>query len=841
MIPHLSERALVLAPRGRDAAVAVRLLEEAGLRARAVPDLPLLLEGLAAGAGMGVLAEEALHGADLRPLAAWVAAQPEWSDFPFVLVTERGGGLERNPAAQRHLDTLGNVAFLERPFHPTSLVSLARSALRGRRRQYEARARLDKLRESEDHYRHSVELHPHVTWTAAPDGMLDHVSPRWLDWTGSTGLGATWGEAMHPDDLGPSQAAWARAVATGEPYDIEHRMRMRDGSFRWIHSRAYPRRDAEGRVVKWYGTTEDIEERKGAEARLREEGRLIETVSRAGARLAAELDVERIVQGLADAGVELTGARYGAYFHNDAAGDGTLRLYTLSGAAASDFAGLGGVRATGVFGPTFRNEGVVRSDDIPADRRYGALGPHHGMPPGHLPVRSYLGVSVVSRSGEVLGGLLFGHPEPGRFDARHERLMTGLAAQAAVALDNARLLADVQRANDTLEARVAARSAELAATQEALRQSQKMEALGQLTGGIAHDFNNLLQGVAGSLDLIRRKPEDAARVRRWAEAGAQAADRGAKLTAQLLAFSRAQRIETVPVRLGELVEGMRDLLDRTLGPQVRVHIAPGDAGAAVLTDPTQLEMAILNLAINARDAMPEGGELRIATREVRADADPDLAPGDYVELAVADTGEGMEPEVAARAFDPFFTTKGTGKGTGLGLSQVYGIARQGGGTARIHSLPGEGTVVRLLLRRTEPPARPLPGAAPAAAGAAEAASVLVVDDDAGVRRFLVDSLEALGYRVEEAADGPSGLAALDGAEPDVLLVDFAMPGMNGAEVAREARARRPDLPVVFATGYSDTQMIEDVAGPGAAVLRKPFGVDDLQAALAAALAEGARA
>jgi CheY-like chemotaxis protein len=365
-----------------------------------------------------------------------------------------------------------------------------------------------------------------------------------------------------------------------------------------------------------------------------------------------------------------------------------------------------------------------------------------------------------------------------------------------------------------------------------------MEAVGQLTGGIAHDFNNLLGAVVGALDLIRRKPADIERVVRFAEAGLQAAERGAKLTGQLLAFSRAQRIELKPVVVATLVEGMRDMLARTLGPMVRLGLEMEGEGA-VLSDPTQLEMAVLNLAINARDAMPEGGALTITTRLRRIAEEAEIGPGEYVELSVTDTGSGMPPDVAARAFDPFFTTKGPGKGTGLGLSQVYGIARQAGGAVRIESRPGAGTTVRMLLPRTQaPPAAEEAGALPAEAPDRASACILVVDDDPDMRRVLVASLETLGYRVLAAEDGPSGLAVLDRAGPDLLLLDFAMPGMNGAEVARLARQRRPGLPIVFASGYADTAAIEDAAGPEARILRKPFRMEEMQAVLAEALRSG---
>ncbi len=376
------------------------------------------------------------------------------------------------------------------------------------------------------------------------------------------------------------------------------------------------------------------------------------------------------------------------------------------------------------------------------------------------------------------------------------------------------------------------------AAEEALRQAQKMEAIGQLTGGIAHDFNNLLGAVVGSLDLIRRKAADVERVRRYAEVGLQAATRGAKLTGQLLAFSRSQRIELQPLVVPELVAGMHELLARTLGPMIRLRFDLDGGAGPVLSDVTQLEMSVLNLAINARDAMADGGELRIATAQRRVAGDGELSPGEYIELSVSDTGCGMSPAVAVRAFDPFFTTKGVGKGTGLGLSQVYGIARQAGGAVRIESREGSGTTIRLLLPRTEALPRPIPAAEAPDGATAPSASILVVDDDPGVRGILAETLDSLGYRVVAAADGGAGLAALDAAMPDLMIVDFAMPGMNGAELARAARARRSDLPIVFVSGYADTEAIERVAGAEAVVIRKPFRVDDLQAVLAEVLTRG---
>jgi len=462
-----------------------------------------------------------------------------------------------------------------------------------------------------------------------------------------------------------------------------------------------------------------------------------------------------------------------------------------------------------------------------------------GRPPGSLVVID----TPVDEGGTVLGHVrLRAITEPA---VRRLIRFGGVALLVAMASMLVAVLGAAQNAlsgaNRELEARareLQVQMEERAKAEEALRQSQKMEAIGQLTGGIAHDFNNLLQAVHGALDLIRRKPGDEARVRRWAEGGLQAAERGAKLTSQLLAFSRFQRLELRPLIVSDLLQNLRDLLTRTLGPTVTLQFDLDTQRIPILADATQLELAVLNLAINARDAMPEGGTLTIITRPRTVAGDLELEAGEYLELSVADTGSGMPPEVIARAFDPFFTTKGVGKGTGLGLSQVYGIARQAGGSVRIESELGAGTRVVLVLRRVDgevaAPLEPHAMAIPVAASGD--LTVLVVDDDPDVRQFLCASLDGLGYRVVQSADGAEGLALLDAERPDLLLVDFAMPGMNGAEVAAEARRRRPNLPIIVASGYADTAALDAaIIGP-ARMLHKPFSLAELAQAVEAALA-----
>ncbi|HEY5723052.1 MAG TPA: PAS domain S-box protein [Allosphingosinicella sp.] len=417
--------------------------------------------------------------------------------------------------------------------------------------------------------------------------------------------------------------------------------------------------------------------------------------------------------------------------------------------------------------------------------------------------------------------------------------------------------AALRRMNETLEKRVAERTADLTAAldrlqaevgerlraEEALRQAQKMEAVGRLTGGIAHDFNNLLTPIMGGLEIIAAAESDP-RLRRLAEAALDSSRRGAKLTGQLLAFSRLQRIEMAPVAVNEVIERMHSLLRHTIGHSVRIETRLDPQAGHGCSDPNQLENAILNLAINARDAMPDGGILTISTGRETVERGPDPAPGEYVRVSVTDSGHGMKPEVAARAIEPFFSTKPIGSGTGLGLAQVYGIARQSGGTIRLETEEGRGTSVHLLLPATAPPSPAEPGESadrPAPAHAPGAARILVIDDDDDVRLFLAGSLESLGHEVISAASGEEGLGRILADGPDLALIDYAMPGMTGADVARAARARRPDLPIVFVTGYAESDQLEDALGPDVPVLRKPFTMADLTSALEANLPVKARA
>ncbi len=374
-----------------------------------------------------------------------------------------------------------------------------------------------------------------------------------------------------------------------------------------------------------------------------------------------------------------------------------------------------------------------------------------------------------------------------------------------------------------------------------LSQAQKMEAIGQLTGGLAHDFNNLLQAVCGNLDMIKTFPGNVDSVKKWAVNGLKAAARGTKLTAQLLAFSRSQTIDVQPVDVAELITGMADLLLRTLSPEIEIEYVLEKSAISVMADKTQLELALLNLAINAQDSMPNGGRLGIRTRLIDVDVDPELPAGRYVEFRVSDTGCGMSDIVRSRAFDPFFTTKKMGEGTGLGLAQVYGITRQAGGTARIESSVGSGTVVTLLLRQTSLSENFLNEVEESLVDVAKvSAKILLVDDDDDTRHVLTECLVLLGYDVAATCDGFTALEMMAAGAPDLLLTDYAMPKINGAELVKRARAQGFNMPVIFVSGYANTKALDDAIGFKATVLVKPCSLHELAKAIETELSSGLR-
>lgn len=683
-----------------------------------------------------------------------------------------------------------------------------------------------------------------ITILEGPDHVFEFVNHAYVRLFGDRGfVGKTVREAFPElagqgfcERLDQVFTTGERFVATGTPVLLEFPgLSLEERFLDFIYE---PVTDHNGTVTGIFCEGFDVTAAHLAGRALQDETDALETLYRLGAALTGELDLERLIQMVTDAGVKLSGAKFGSYFHNvmDETGE-RLHLFTLSGAAREDFIKLGRPRATAVFGPTFRNEGVIRSGDILADPRYGQFEPHRGMPAGHLPVRSYLAVPVVSRAGAVLGGLLFGHPEPDRFTQRHERLMIALAAHAAVAIDNARLFQEVQAANDNLEQRVTERTAELADAHEALRQAQKMEAVGQLTGGIAHDFNNLLAGIIGGLEIIERRLGDGRTdgLERFIKGAQTSAQRAAALTQRLLAFSRRQTLDPKPTDVNRLVFGMEELIRRTVGPSIMVEVVGAGGLWPAKVDCAQLESALLNLAINARDAMPDGGRLTIETAnkwlDDRAGRDRDLTPGQYLSICVTDTGTGIASDIVDRIFDPFFTTKPIGQGTGLGLSMIHGFVRQSGGQVRVYSEPAHGTTMCIYLPRY---VGDLVGdddsvdEAIASPGTGE--TVLVIDDEATVRMLIVEVLLEAGYTALEADDGPTGLKILQSdARLDLLITDVGLPGgMNGRQVADAARQLRPDLKVLFVTGYAENAAVGNgLLDHGMEVITKPFVMTQL--------------
>jgi signal transduction histidine kinase/CheY-like chemotaxis protein len=670
-----SERAVILAPIGRDAAVAAALIKEAGYYANICGDLPALMHEIEGGAGLAVIADEAIKTADLRGLMRWLNDQPSWSDFPIVLLTHQGGGPERNPDAVRLGQVLGNVTFIERPFHPTTLVSVVGSAVRGRRRQYQTRAILADLTESEGLLQTALnagrlgalELHLPEYELEASDTCRTFFGRKPGDPFSYQDLQDT----VHPDDRARRLEVLDHAIKTGGDYSIEYRTIWPDGSQHWVDVRARAVRRSDGSLKSLVGVSSDITARK-----------------------VAEIERDNLVAQLAS-----------------------------------------------------------------------------------------------------------------------ER--TALAELTA-----------------TLEQRVEQRTAELMKevaarekAQEQLRQAQKMETIGQLTGGVAHDFNNLLMAVMGNLDLLRKRIPDDPRLHRLIDGAVQGAERGASLTQRLLAFARQQDLRAVPVDLRALVQGMVDLLERSLGPRIALRLDLPEELPPARVDANQLELAILNLAINARDAMPDGGSIEIKVAPYQASNDPALQSGRYLKLSVTDTGTGMSPEILKRAIEPFYSSKPLGKGTGLGLSMVHGLTVQLGGALQLTSTAGEGTTATLVL--------PVATAAPEAESPAHTAEkvnrsavILFVDDDPLIAMSTTEMLEDLGHRVIGANSGRHALDILKSEQPiDLMMTDHVMPGMTGVELAAASRQVRPSLPILLATGYADLPEGAQLDLPR---LAKPYHQDQLR-------------
>jgi PAS domain S-box-containing protein len=658
-----------MAPRGRDATIAEALLREAGTASLLCRSVAEVHEALSDQTTCAVFTEEALGDADIGRFCAWIAAQPPWSDLPVLVLVDQGGGLERNPVAARMSEMLGNVTFLERPFHPTTFISVARTALKARERQFEARARLHELHENEERLSVALLAGQLCTWELRPEGHFVSVSGGCKALFGHEDH-VPWGLALLRAGLDRADrrrivAAIATSLATGQDFAAETRATWPDGSEHWLDLRARVVADGQDGGAHMIGVVSDISERKQAEASLR---RLNETLE------------QRVRQRTAD-------------------------LQTA-----------------------------------------------HQI--------------VLEQMSE-----------------RHR-------------------------------------------AEEQLRQVQKIETIGQLTGGVAHDFNNLLMAVLGNLQLLRKRLPDDARLLRLLDGAVQGARRGAVLTQRLLAFARRQDLQPSPVDLVALVGGMRDLLAQSAGPGIEIVIDLPDHAPRVLADQNQIESALLNLVINARDASVAGGIIAIGLLVAEQPEASDLQSGAYVAITVRDTGTGMDADTLARAIEPFFSTKEIGKGTGLGLSMVHGLAVQLHGALRLTSAPGQGTQADLWLPVAVGPlsaiAPPTPGER---IGPPAGARILVVDDDPLVSASTVLMLEDLGHSVIETGSASEALVVLRGqAAVDLMITDYAMPRMTGLDLARAARTVRPGLQVLLATGHADLPAGEGTDLPR---LSKPYSQEQL--------------
>jgi len=600
-------------------------------------------------------------------------------------------------------------------------------------------------------------------------------------------------DGLLPDDREATSEAYAAAAdpVRRALYDVEYRtVGKEDGVIRWIAAKGRGVFDSAGRCLRVAGTAVDITARKAAETRLREsEARLRDLNATLERRVAEALAERRILADVID-GTDI--------FVQVA--DRDFNWLAINASAAEEFSRIFGV-----------------SRPRAGDNMLEALS---GRPEGRSAIEAVWSRALAGE--EFVEVEEFGDPSLGR--RYYEMRFRVLRDADGKALGAYQFVSDV---TDRLREQNRLKEAE-----EALRQSQKMEAMGQLTGGVAHDFNNLLTPIIGSLDMLVRRGVGSERERRLIDGALQSAERAKTLVQRLLAFARRQPLQPVSVEIPRLVEGMAGLISSTLGPAIDVRLDLDPDLPVAKADPNQLEMALLNLAVNARDAMPGGGELIIkAKRETLHRPRPSgLIPGDYVLLRVVDNGTGMDEETLRRAVEPFFSTKGLGKGTGLGLSMVHGLAAQLGGGLTIESVPGQGTAIELWLPiSTEPAGAEEATAAPPAARAGRGIALLV-DDEPLVRMSTADMLIDLGFEVVEANSAEEALQLVrSNVSPDLLVTDHLMPGMSGVDLAREVRAIKPDLPVLVVSGYAE---VEGIA-PELPRLTKPFRNSELAASIAA--------
>jgi PAS domain S-box-containing protein len=673
------------------------------------------------------------------------------------------------------------------------------------------------LDSSIDHAIISMDLEGCVTsWSAG----AEHI----LGWSEQEMRGETIARIFTPEDCAIERPAKEMRLAldTGRGND-ERRHIRKNGAYFFATGVMTPLRDADGTVIGFVKIFRDRTEERRKELRLA-------ILAQAAADLLAAADPEAVFNLLLRDNADILGFDQLSSFLITPNGE-HLRVVSAFGfGTVADLEDLDLPIAGSLAGRVAQTRRPVilaglqtNTDPHAAAARAAGTSAFAGFP--------------VLVDNHLFGVLSFGSRLREAFDSEEIAFFATLASYLAVVRSRLHREAELRRLAATLEQRVEMRTAERKILEEQLRQSQKMEAVGQLTGGLAHDFNNLLTGISGALQLMktRRAQNPAYDIERYIDIATSSTDRAAALTHRLLAFSRRQTLAPKATSVSALISGLRELVERTVGPAIALRIALADPIWTALCDPHQLENALLNLCINARDAMPAGGTLRIEAANTHLDAaytatQLDLAPGDYIAIAVTDTGTGMPAAVAARIFDPFFTTKPMGSGTGLGLSMVYGFAKQSGGHIRVETAEGAGTTMRLYLPRHDGEIDAIPASddpraqKPVCTGE----TVLIVDDEPMIRELVLEILLDLGYAALHAADGPEAMRIItSAARIDLLITDVGLPnGMNGRQIADAARQNRPALPVLFITGYAENAVIGGgQLDAGMEVIAKPFGLE----------------
>ena len=644
--------------------------------------------------------------------------------------------------------------------------------------------------------------------------------------------------AILPEDRGLAETAMRRTVEEQADYDVTYRITRPDGEVRWLTSRGQAFTDEQGHVLRMAGVSLDV-------TAERREDRMRAALVELGEVFRREDDPDQTSYAAAELigrTLHVSRAGYGL-IDREAETITIVRDWNASG--IHTLAGILQFRDFGSYIDELKRGETVVVVDARLDARTCNTAPALEA----ISARALVNMPLTEQEG-LVALLYLNHDVVREWPEDELSFIREVAERTREATQRRRAEKALAALAASLETEVQQRTHQLMATEAALRQSQKMEAVGQLTGGLAHDFNNLLTGVTGSLELLQTRIAQGRinDVDRYISAAQGAAKRAAALTHRLLAFSRQQTLDPKPTDLSRLVRGMEELIRRTVGPAITVEQMVGAVGLwPTRVDPGQLENALLNLCINARDAMPDGGKITIETGnrwlDTRTARDRDLPPGQYVSLCVTDSGIGMTSEVIARAFDPFYTTKPIGQGTGLGLSMIYGFAKQSGGQVQIYSEVGQGAMVCLYLPRhlgdgAPPELAPELGDAPRAE---DGQTVLVIDDEPTVRMLVTEVLDDLGYIAVEAADGAAGLKVLQSdVRVDLLVTDVGLPGgMNGRQVADAARMARPDLKVLFITGYAENAVLSHGhLDPGTHVLTKPFTMEVLASRIKDLISDG---